>query len=1769
MAVTTTPPKQGIDDTRDITGAAGDALHFDAEELALFADADGAAKMSFSDIETTGLDPDRAGITQFSSAKVATKDGTQQMQLLDVFLYPHKPIYKEYQRALAAYEAGERADKPVYDRRLYEYDINERALAVTGTRYIREAGTNSPITGMVIEQKDAQGNVTKTTDITDPCDTFAEAIPAIEGFIVKEHDLYYNAPFDKPFIYEKWLDVLAYEAFCREHDEQARNEMTPDAIALAIEECRAKLSPKALSFLRDQNAWQCILHAYQVANPNQPQNRLDNAFRELIDPSFTEREEHDAAEDIAMSAKVAASLVREHFNGDIPTVPQLYAHLMGGAEVELETLQANPWDSKKRKEKLEDLPPAIKVNASKANPHWRGFFDDYAKVQTKNNSAWPYLLQSEDDSFWVNTKKHNKWLGFTFLKKLIFFNSAMASPDAPVTCDHLRWYDKTSIVDVQIQGVDTVVEDVPLRPFQSNFAYLSRDEHAPEERFEMVQFLQALCSDNRIGNVVFDEVEVEKKDGRKEKKLEVKIRGHLRGGGEIRFTLPKDQELMQSAYEIRAYTAKLMDMGVLFGVEDARYQLDLEEEAEEEEESQRAKKETQPISFAADWGDASDQETEHKPYRIQLNHGVSQLVKFRLGEQLQLFDGAQDVGAITWDEQECLTYSGTLTEAQQKTEHDAPLSFAEVMRNASWLYYRFSEIPGVSAVKVEGDQLHLVCANGVSMPPLLTLYEARLPFLITHDKKPGAAAITLDLGGLFQDAFEVSKDLKRARQDVNDFLADKPMNAYKRRYLHAQTEELERLAAGVYAGSIAQLRMGSDHVFYVQTHEADASEKWHKLVPIGHQHDVNISYQDDQLDVLESSLLPHLSIHKTLEDGISFEFDDAASSTVASWFDAWLTQHQISRDSQEMDGVPVSISLVNDDDFPAAMQALSQLSQCYYHLRTLPASSRLILNETEPSDASPGERFSLTLDAPVAMPKAVSLFERITKTKDALEELGSRQQAPITALKQDLYKQDGKTPLFNPSQRRHQSLLALEAGDAQGALQPLGERLQHLDKLRELRGDEKDGYRYAIETIYGLQRQAPYPARSHVLTALHQVEALKDAASQLPNAKRYLPPLEELEATLKQLDNGMDRLQGHMDMLISHTSLQQNSLRRIYGDMLLQLMPEKMAECMDADGNPAKLKEQWQTYVRQACIPLKDKDGHRLDDEARSERAKQKINDAIVEHVLFWQWKDKSRRDQWMNRHPHLDVNGALRELLVHIHEPAFSETTTQRLTELCREAASIEGVEEAWWALLEQAEPYEAQMLESDKQFGQPFKDALLLSRGLASAQELYEMHVAHKSVDDPETLTKAYKNRAKEYGYLLNHELKRSSPNEVECQRLKEMSLALFKQSGLSDEEAAKTVAKIETRTKPYSESTVESAGEKDVLAQQYLQDGLPNDLEKPLAFIEIDGAIALDAEQRGDKARKEARKALEKAHALLPDPDRELKLKRKLINRMGNEQQGVIKELNDFTLAYSHAMRQLEEALFLLASHPEVRDHEGDAFWQSLEDLSSDLFTNARSQVKAQFDGLGIAYQETGADNRDVRFDIDVTPIIADPARFARLLAGVQPAMPDIVEETLEEPGADTPALDEKSPPEPPTETPLGDLPDPLREALAPLLELREAFTTMGDVSLAIEVKANEAQQEQMLQKVQKHLAIEGLEGAVRYDPQTHTLLVRCHPETREAIHTTADYVQAMQRHMPEKAEPPRAEILDFPHSAADAPQPYVSVDDAKRAWPWANIPTPQRS
>ena len=812
------------------------AARFQAGELAQFA----RLGISVSDTETTGLRRGVNGLTELASIR-ATLDpnGKPKLMAFHHHLLPLKPAYRDY---LVACEKAKAEGKPLppYDRAKYEYAVDPHALSVTGTELVRER-LDGPITGLRVRGTDDKWYPVKNAV------PFYEAADVFKEFTQNgEQDVYFNAPFDLPFLAEQLRDIevdrmLRAEVYRQEHthaddrltprERDALNDYTKPYEQLrehekdALRTMLAKLVDLPIGYTNSAR-FHCLMYGNLAANGFKARNNLDTVYAPLMSAAEKERGDHSALEDVVMAARVALDQAK-HTDGKIHSIAELFGDLLH--RVDAMGMVTDGPSRAHRKHKDEAVQGDVLLK----------FSDDPKKLGSDAESFWQFLVAFRELRHWspgspehvldiddathrvtINAERKNP-LSLSFLKKCAYFHQLLkAKNEAEVDGKHtviqsIQPFDSTgAVMDVVLRkpdGVTVIVEAVPFNSLRANTAFLEAHPDQAEDFLKLIRHL--MQCDQSVGSVLLKDLS----DG----STRITVKGHLRGFGECVLSLAPRADIGENIAALTSELETQLRLGAIPGV--AGFEIPIINDEIEEDDTDIEKKPGREKNAVA---------TEKHPdghVSLALSANVFAAVAMRLNQKKQKNIPLGQDSRITTDHGDiAITYDTSVKDypryrlsGQMDALHDfvdldhEPESArakegrkpAALIRDASWLLYRLEQLPGTYHVRVNGHMAVLEQNDGVDAETLNMLYHLKIPFK-AYDRE-----IKLDLAQLMENAFHWSVELKRCSTERKVDAAN-PVAEQKLK----PPQLIEDLKDALYSGNAKAIEMSEQQQFWLLDH---------------------------------------------------------------------------------------------------------------------------------------------------------------------------------------------------------------------------------------------------------------------------------------------------------------------------------------------------------------------------------------------------------------------------------------------------------------------------------------------------------------------------------------------------------------------------------------------------------------------------------------------------------------------------------------------------------------------------------------------------------------------------------------------------------------------------------------------------------------------------------------------------------------------------------------------------------------------------------------
>lgn len=777
---------------RDVTREAV-AKRFQAGEVERFAQ----LGITVSDTETTGLKPGVNGLTEIASIRAKMVNSKPKLEAFHQYILPLKPAFRDYLAACEKAKA-EGASPPPYDRAKYEYAIDPSALAVTGTEIMRER-LDGPITGLKV--RDDKGNHRKVEAVP-----FYEIAPQFLAFT--QHgvgDVYFNTPFDKPFLAELLCDInvdkmLQEEAYRNERF--LRDERISPAARTQFqlfkmpynelsESTKAQLRELLRPYADTPNSYtnsaqyQCLMFGNLAANGFKARNNLDTVYAPLMSEVERERGDHSALEDVVMAARVAVAQA-QHTGGNIHTIAELFGDLLHRVDPKGQVTIGPARAHRNQRDVTVEGDIALRLSddptklGADAQAFWH-FMQAFEEVKHWSPRSPEHVLDSDISTHRLTINAEgSKPLSLQFLKKCAYFHQLLkAKQEAQTRGQHtviqsIQPFDSTgTVMDVVLRRPDETmitIQHVPFTALRANTQFLE-DHPAQAEAFLALLRHLTQC-DRSVGTVLLRE------DGQGNTRITIK--GHQRNFGECELMLPRGADVSQAIPALtKTLEAQLKLGGIpgVAGIGNAR-----EEDEGDDEETKHADASSNPVVA---------QMQDDGRVELTLSANVFAAVAMRLNQKKQRQIALQKDSSIATDhgnitikydasDKDHSRYRLTgmldalndfvdLDHVQGSAEAKDGRKPSQLIRDASWLLYRLERLPGTFALSVDAERHMAILEqrDGVDAETLMLLKRMSIPFK-AYDRE-----IKLDMAQLMENAFHWSLAIKRA-QDARKAEIEKP-----------------------------------------------------------------------------------------------------------------------------------------------------------------------------------------------------------------------------------------------------------------------------------------------------------------------------------------------------------------------------------------------------------------------------------------------------------------------------------------------------------------------------------------------------------------------------------------------------------------------------------------------------------------------------------------------------------------------------------------------------------------------------------------------------------------------------------------------------------------------------------------------------------------------------------------------------------------------------------------------------------------------------------
>ncbi len=733
----------------------------------------------FSDSETTGLNRDVNGFTEFASIKAVLEDGAYRLKLFQAHMLPVKPNFQDY---LSYAARGEHT--PTYDPSMYEYEVEAQALQVTGTRFLREY-TGGPITGMEIDGKPIE-NARPFYEVADALTGFLRSdLP--EGIPVR--DLYFNAPFDKPFLGQMLRDVAAWQKVMQDTSLETLHDRS-EAFDAARQQQREPAIAQGLDLYNSAD-WRCLMHTYLHDQGFGATNTLDDAYRKLVDPTHTKRGDHAAVEDILMEARVGLKLMERH--DPIPSMAELYEKVLVKADRNVSVTAADPRISD-GKEIQGDIVIRFSRPAEELHGRAKKYWDycaAFAEAKERNSRVPNHIARIDPKNGEVVISAERKApLSLNMLRKLMVYEKMLDAKDKngkPVFSS-LAPFDSTgNRIDVHIRRQKAPVEDVHFGSLRANLTYFSGHTDTLREDLELVRALRE--HDRKIGMCVFREGETEHA---------FRVRGHLRSLGDVTFALPPGKSAGQERERIMADVDFLLAMGLIPSAEGL--EASHGEEGDEDEDAPNPKDRAPSVASLGTDVDLA-QGTDRLTLRLSplLFNVIAHIRKI---DASHCHDGVWHVPAIgnvdiAYTLPEHGAHEGSYRLTGSKTAFRES-GLASQVRDLTWLVYRLERLQDTAGVNIvaapkyydpHGIMADVEQVPATSLQTMELLTRAGVPYKAYRDH------IRLDLSQLLVTSYDWS-------QRIGDIRGEMKEEARRKKQQPAISPKIADLHAALLEGRI-------------------------------------------------------------------------------------------------------------------------------------------------------------------------------------------------------------------------------------------------------------------------------------------------------------------------------------------------------------------------------------------------------------------------------------------------------------------------------------------------------------------------------------------------------------------------------------------------------------------------------------------------------------------------------------------------------------------------------------------------------------------------------------------------------------------------------------------------------------------------------------------------------------------------------------------------------------------------------------------------------
>jgi|GEM_PF-2887428 len=660
------------------------------------------------DLETTGLKPATDSISEVSALRVVQgKDGQFKVMHFHAFCSPERPEYQQY---LDAKAAGE----PIaYDRKKFEYNVNLDALAVTDTQYVRPDPAG-PITQMIVSGK------------KEACAPFYKVLAQYDDFRKGIDQSAYNAPFDNPMQAKKKAEVIGAGS-------------TVDAPQSATNP--AHYVCQMLLTLREIGQW--------------PSNRLDDAYRTLVDHDFKGRGSHLAFEDNVMLIKITSALLKKY--GKSMSTIDIYQDVIHEADPGAQltandrgditiTFSANPealgdkakklWDffeslneAKWRNPRIPRNIDSLVVDGKERAPVDKQEEDkrrSHSDDKSEDNAEKPYQRpEPKPGEYSVSINGHTSGpLIFPMLKKMMMYDDILDKK----MLDTVSFFDSSGKVDTQLPVIPgksngPQYEDVPIGSLRLNYQYLAS---RPESLQDNIQLIKKLSAMPNVGLVILSD-------------NSIKIKPYQRHSGEVSFTIPEGTKPADHVEKISENIRFLSSIGGIPGVVSATEEWDDDDDKDMGDDSGDKSKITGVIETKIAMG---------KPDHIDMEISAALSQCLLHANQGMWPDGIKATQ----------TKDGSTQLEGNKSDFE---KFKHTIKDMSWLLHRVSKLPGTHSFELAKDGTAMLHQDwGVTIEAMQILEASGIPFVA--EKR----TIKVNIDQLMKEAYRYSGSIEEAGAQI-------------------------------------------------------------------------------------------------------------------------------------------------------------------------------------------------------------------------------------------------------------------------------------------------------------------------------------------------------------------------------------------------------------------------------------------------------------------------------------------------------------------------------------------------------------------------------------------------------------------------------------------------------------------------------------------------------------------------------------------------------------------------------------------------------------------------------------------------------------------------------------------------------------------------------------------------------------------------------------------------------------------------------------------